>query len=64
MSIKKCREKAGKSVQEVADHLGVSDVAAYAWEKGEYVPKPDKLLKLAKFLWCTVEELLEKEDEK
>lgn len=62
MSIKKCREKAGKSVQEVADHLGVSDVAAYAWEKSEYVPKPEKLLKLAKFLGCTVEELLEKEE--
>lgn len=63
MSIKKCREKAGKSVQEVADHLGVSDVAAYAWEKCEYVPKPEKLLKMAKFLGCTVEELLRKEDE-
>ena len=61
MSIKRCREQARKSVAEVAAYMGVSNVAAYKWERGKNMPSADKLLKLAKFLDCTVEDLLSKE---
>lgn len=61
MSIKRCREQAGKSVAEVAEYMEVSNVAAYKWERGKNMPSADKLLKLAKYLDCTVEDLLSKE---
>lgn len=61
MNIKRCREQAGKSVAEVAEYMEVSSVAAYKWERGKNMPSADKLLKLAKYLDCTVEDLLSKE---
>lgn len=61
MSIKSCRERAGKSIKEVQNHMGVSDSAVYQWEKGTYCPKPDKLLRLAEYLNTNIENLL-KED--
>lgn len=61
MSIKRCRERAGKTIKEVQDYMGVSDSAVYQWELGNYCPKPDKLLKLARFLGVSVEELLKEE---
>lgn len=61
MSIKRCREQAGKSVAEVAEYMEVSNVAAYKWECRKNMPSADKLLKLAKYLDCTVEDLLSKE---
>lgn len=61
MSIKRCREQAGKSVADVAEYMGVSNVAAYKWERGKNAPSSDKLLKLAKYLNVTIEELLSNE---
>ena len=58
MSIKSARLKADKKVREVMEYMGVSDAAVYQWETGETTPRPDKLIKLADFYGCTVDELL------
>lgn len=62
MSFRACREKAGKTVREVMDYLGVSDAAVYSWEAGAYQPRAAILPKLAGFLGCTVDDLLKKEE--
>lgn len=58
MSIKSARLKADKKVREVMEYMGVSDAAVYQWETGETTPRPEKLIKLADFYGCTVDELL------
>ena len=44
------REKAGLTVQEVAEQLGVTLKTAYNWESGYTFPKPDQVPDLAKLL--------------
>lgn len=61
MSIKSAREKAGKKISDVARFMGVSEAAVYQWESGQYTPRPAKLVKLAWYLGCSVDELLRKE---
>ena len=63
MSFRSARLKSGKRVPEVMEHMGVTDAAVYQWETGTNLPRTDKLLRLAEFYGCTVEELLEKDDE-
>lgn len=46
------------SQEELAKHLGVTQVAVSQWETGETRPRIDKLLRLACVLDCTVDELL------
>ena len=58
MAFKTQRLKAQKTVAEVMEHLGVSDAAVYQWETGIYTPRADKLIKLAKFYGCSVDDLL------
>lgn len=58
MGFKSARVKAGKTVSEVMDHLGVSDAAIYQWEAGVYQPRTAKLVKLAAFYGCSVDDLL------
>lgn len=60
MSLKSERIKANKKVSEVMKHMGVTDAAVYQWESGQYTPRPDKLVKLAQFYGCTVDDLLKK----
>lgn len=62
MGFKSARLKAGKKVQEVVDHLCVTDGAVYQWECGYSRPTAAKLIKLADFYGCTVDELLREED--
>ena len=62
MGFKSARLKAGKKVQEVVDHLRVTDGAVYQWECGYSRPTAAKLIKLAEFYGCTVDELLREED--
>lgn len=62
MSIKSARKRAGKSVAEVAAAMGVTDGAVYQWDLGMTMPSTDKLLKLAQFLGCSVDELLKKDE--
>lgn len=58
MGFKDARVKAGKTVKEVMDEMGVSDAAVYSWETGQYMPSKDKLIKLADFYGTTVDALL------
>lgn len=58
MSFKSARQKAEKSVAEVMKYMNVSDAAVYQWETGVSKPRTDKLMRLAEFYGCTVEELL------
>lgn len=58
MGFRDARIKAGKSVREVMQHMGVSDASVYFWESGVTRPRPDKLLRLADFYGCTVDDLL------
>lgn len=61
MAFKKAREEAGKTISETAKACGVSRQAVHGWERGEYKPSADMLIKLAAFYGCSIDELL-KED--
>lgn len=62
MGLRSARIKSGKRIREVADFMGVSPSCVYSWESGTFAPRADKLLELAAYLGCSVDELLEKED--
>ena len=62
MNIKKAREKAGFTQQDLADELGVSQSTVATWETQKSLPRTDKLPALAKILGCTIDELLKKEE--
>ena len=56
--IKKLREENGMTQAELATHLGITQSAVAQWEMGITKPAIDKLLKIAEYLGCTIEELL------
>lgn len=58
MNIKKAREKAGLTQQELAEQLGIGQSAVAMWETQGFMPRTDKLPALAKILGCTIDELL------
>lgn len=58
MGFREARIRAGLRVADVMQALGVSDAAVSYWETGRYVPRPQKLLKIASLYGCTVEDLL------
>lgn len=60
VNIKKAREKAGLTQQELADKLGVGQSAVAMWESQKALPRTDKLPALAKVLKCSVSALLKK----
>ncbi len=60
VNIKKAREKAGLTQQELADKLGVGQSAVAMWESQKALPRTDRLPVLAKILKCSVSALLKK----
>lgn len=60
VNIKKAREKAGLTQQELADKLGVGQSAVAMLESQKALPRTDKLPALAKILKCSVGALLKK----
>lgn len=58
MSFRVERVKAGKTVQETAESLGVSRASVWTWESGRQMPRAERLLDIAKFFNCTVDDLL------
>lgn len=58
MSFKIERVRAGKTVTQTAEHLGVSRMSLWAWEAGKVMPRADRLMDIAKFFGCTVDDLL------
>ena len=59
MRIRELRELKGVSRKQIADAVGVSDVAVYYWEIGRQKPSADKLPKLAELLGCSIDELFD-----
>lgn len=62
MNIKNIRKKAGLTQTELAEALNVGQSAVAAWETGQALPQADKLVKIAKVLHCTVDDLLRSEE--
>lgn len=62
MGFREARVKAGLSVAQVMEALGVSDAAVYQWETGVTVPNGKRLPKIAKLYNCTVDDLLDEEE--
>ena len=58
MGFKLERVKADKTATETAAHMGVSRMTIFSWEKGLTCPCAERLLKLATFYGCSVEDLL------
>lgn len=58
MGFRSARLAAGKTVQDVIAHLGVSDAAVYGWEAGTFFPRRTRLIELARFYGCSVDQLL------
>ena len=48
----------GKSVQWLADKLGVSHQAVQHWKSGKTKPRPKNLVKMAKILELDIEKLV------
>lgn len=46
---------------QVAKETGVSTVTLSCWKKGDYIPKADKLLKLAEYFNVPIEYFLKEE---
>lgn len=63
MGFRTARDKAGKTILDVQKEMGVSAVTLHNWESGTYKPRADKLKQLAEFYGCTVDELLEPDEQ-
>ncbi len=61
MGFRDQRLKAGKSVKEVAEKLGVTHQSIYGFENGRYMPSISILQRMAQCYGCTMEQLLEGE---
>ena len=59
--IRKRREALGKTLQQIADEVGVTFGAISQYESGLTMPGADKLPKLAQALGCTIDELYREE---
>ena len=57
--IAEVRRKAGKTQAEIADILDVSFQAVSAWERDEYLPDTENLIKLARLLEVSIPSLVE-----
>ena len=58
MNLKERRKAAGMTQQELAAKLSVHQTAVAGWEEGRFKPAMKRMLKLAKILGCTVDDLL------
>ena len=58
MRLADIRKARGFSQEVIACHLNVDRSTVAKWENGASMPTADKLLPLAKFLECSVDDLL------
>lgn len=63
MGFRSARKRAGKTVMDVCDHIGVTDAAVYFWETGQTKPTASRLKRLAEYYGCTVDDLLREEND-
>lgn len=59
-ALKKMRLKRRLSQEDIAKKMGVTPATVCRWENGEFLPRADKLITLAKVLKCSVSALLKK----
>lgn len=59
-ALKKMRLKRRLSQDDIAKKMGVTPATVCRWENGEFLPRADKLIALAKILKCSVSALLKK----
>jgi transcriptional regulator with XRE-family HTH domain len=59
--IRQRRSKARLSVEEAAERAGVPPTTWYRWEKGENLPRMERLPAIATALKCTTTQLVPKE---
>ncbi len=57
--IRQLRERRGMTQKQLADALGLSQVAICLWETGENVPTIQNLHRLADILGCDARDLLD-----
>ena len=62
LNIAERRKEMGLSQAEFASRFGVNQNTVYGWELGERTPKLERLIQIAEFFGCTVDELIKKED--
>jgi len=63
MGIASRRKKLGLSQNDLAKMLGVDQTAVHNWERGKAMPTAKRLPAIAKILECTVDELLQDDDQ-
>ena len=56
--IRKYRKLCCMTQDQLAGALEVDRSTVTKWERGQCIPRPDKLLKLSELFGCTVDELL------
>lgn len=61
-NIRKWRKRAGLNQKELAKKLGVSFQAVSAWERDEYLPDANNLLKLPEILQVSMAKIMDQED--
>ena len=59
-ALKKMRLKRRLSQEDIAKKMGITPATVCRWENGEFLPRADKLIALAKVLKCSVSALLKK----
>lgn len=59
-ALKKMRLKRRLSQEDIAKKMGVTPATVCRWENGEFLPRADKLIALAKVLKCSASALLKK----
>ena len=59
MNIESRRKALGLTQGDIAKKLGVDQSSVHLWESGKTKPRVDTLIKLAKLLKCTVNDLLD-----
>ncbi|CAL9533882.1 HTH-type transcriptional regulator ImmR [Streptomyces sp. enrichment culture] len=60
--LRRFRERHGVTQRQVAEELGTTWQAVSRWERGVFTPNRNSLAKLAKFMRCSVDELMTKEE--
>lgn len=58
--IRRWRKANGVSVHQFAAEVGVSTTAVSSWERGAFLPQTDSLIKIARLLGVSIENLIAK----
>lgn len=56
--IREYRKRAGLTMKELGEHLGVSESAVQRWENGDRKPSYERLLQIGEVLDCSVNDLM------